>query len=228
MKNDLWGTNSEPRSLWLMMTKIINNQSSHITRSRKQQQIQINPIFRKQFKFTANKRNLLSCLVTWEREKNVRAAELDWKQGNPRREWLMWVELLPPSEELVDVRQCHCAQWNIHRSAFLLPLWLLGWVALIFLSLYTPLSIKRTRWVAHATAGYMALETWRWYRFRTGHLQGTQLPLTPPNHSIFSTAPKKITVHTDECYWIVVKVAQELVSAFGKHQVFLFTTQSIK
>ena len=37
--------------------------------------------------------------------------------------------------ELVDVRQCHCAQWNIHRSASHPPFWLPGWLALIFLRL---------------------------------------------------------------------------------------------
>lgn len=62
--------------------------------------------------------------------------------------------------ELVDVRQCHGAQWNIHRSAFRLPFWLPGWLALIFLCLYTPLTIKRTHWVAHVTEGDVAQGVW--------------------------------------------------------------------
>lgn len=61
--------------------------------------------------------------------------------------------------ELVDVRQCHCAQWNIHRSAFRPPFWLPGWLALIFLRLYTPLTIKRTYWVAHVTEGEFGGDT---------------------------------------------------------------------
>lgn len=94
--------------------------------------------------------------------------------------------------ELVDVRQCHCAQWNIHRSAFRPPFWLPGWLALIFLRLYTPLTIKRTYWVAHVTEGDVAQEVWRWYWIRTGHLQAKKSPpTTPPGHFLSSTAPKK-------------------------------------
>lgn len=137
--------------------------------------------------------------------------------------------------ELVDVRQCHCAQWNIHRSALRPSFWLPGWLALIFLRLYTPLTIKRTYWAAHATEGHVAMEVWRWYWIRTGYLQAKQPPLptkkTPPGHFLSCTAPKKALSthswalsHSSESFmWVGEHIWQPL----SVSQCF-FTAQSVK
>lgn len=123
--------------------------------------------------------------------------------------------------ELVDVRQCHCAQWNIHRSALRPSFWLPGWLALIFLRLYTPLTIKRTYWAAHATEGHVAMEVWRWYWIRTGYLQAKQPPLPTKKHplvtSYLAQHQKRRCPHTVERCHTAVKVSCELGSTFGNH-----------
>lgn len=135
--------------------------------------------------------------------------------------------------ELVDVRQCHCAQWNIHRSAFRPPFWLPGQLALIFLRLYTPLTIKKTHWVTHATVGEVAWEVWRWYWIRTGHLQATRSPPTPPITSYLPQHQKKkkkkgavctaLSLSSESFTWVGEHIWQSLSVSRG-----FFTMQSVK